>query len=286
MKIIQSIEETRRIVGQARREGQTVGLVPTMGALHEGHFSLIRRCREECDYSVVSIYVNPAQFGPGEDLKTYPRTFEADCDACREMGLDLLFAPSNREMYPRENLTWIQVEKISEHLCGASRPGFFRGVGTIVTKLFNIICPNIAYFGQKDAQQLAVIRRMVTDLNMPVEIRGCPTIREADGLALSSRNQYLTARQRQQALCLSKALNHAAKLIGNGQTNPEMITKAMEKIVREQPEAKIDYISIVDKDLLHPLPEIDQPVLIAMAVLLGSARLIDNIIVDPAQKKS
>ncbi len=284
MIIADTISQTRKAVAQARDECKTIGLVPTMGALHEGHFSIIRRCREECSFAVVSIFVNPTQFAPDEDLDKYPGNFEADCRACRDLGVDLIFAPTAAEIYPRENLTWINVEKITDHLCGTSRPDHFRGVCTIVAKLFNIIQPDIAWFGQKDAQQLAVIRRMVADLNMPVEVRSCPTVRETGGLAPSSRNNYLNPGQRSRGLCLNQALSRAREMVTDGTTDTNTIIEAMRLIIEKQPDAHIDYISIVDNDLLQPIAEIDRPVLIALAVRIGPARLIDNIIVEPPAK--
>ncbi len=284
MIITDTINQTRETVAHARGDGKTIGLVPTMGALHEGHFSLIRRCRAECDFAVVSIFVNPTQFAPDEDLDKYPGNFEADCRACRDLGVDLIFAPPAAEIYPRKNLTWINVEKITDHLCGTSRPDHFRGVCTIVAKLFNIIQPDIAWFGQKDAQQLAVIRRMVADLNMPVDVRSCPTVRETNGLAISSRNDYLNPEQRRQGLCLNQALSHARELVADGTTDTNIIIEAMRVIIEKQPDAHIDYISIVDNDLLQPIAEIDRPALIALAVRIGPARLIDNIIVEPPAK--
>jgi len=284
MIITDTINQTREIIVQARRDGKTIGIVPTMGALHEGHFSLIRRCRAECSFAAVSIFVNPTQFAPDEDLDKYPHNFEADYRACRDLGVDLIFAPATTEMYPRKNLTWINVEKITNHLCGTSRPNHFRGVCTIVAKLFNIIQPDIAWFGQKDAQQLVVIRRMVADLNMPVDIRSCPTVRETDGLAISSRNDYLNSDQRRQGLCLNQALCRAREMVIDGTTDANIIIEAMRLIIEKQPDASIDYISIVDNDLLQPIAEIDRPALIALAVRIGPARLIDNIIVEPPAK--
>ena len=286
MEITKTIAHTREFIAQARAVGNTIGLAPTMGALHEGHLSLVRYCQKECDFTVVSIFVNPTQFGPGEDFESYPRSFEADCAACRDLGVDLIFAPSAEEMYPRENFTWVDVDRISTHLCGVSRPGFFRGVCTVVAKLFNVIEPDVAYFGEKDAQQLAVITRMVADLNLPIEIRGCPIVRESDGLAMSSRNKYLDSEQRRQAVCLFQTLQHARQMIENGQTDSSVLINAMKAIIEKQPQARIDYISIVDRDLMQPLAKIDRPVRIALAVHLGPARLIDNIAVDPPIKKT
>jgi len=285
MIISDTIAQTRRFIAAARAAGQTIGCVPTMGSLHQGHLSLIRRCRDECDFVVVTLFVNPTQFAPDEDLENYPRPFEADTKMCRDIGVDLIFAPDDRQMYPEENLTWVNVEKISGTLCGATRPHHFRGVCTVVAKLFHIVTPDIAYFGQKDAQQLTIIRRMVADLNFPVEIRSCPTDRDKDGLALSSRNQYLTAQERPQAACLYHALNLARDLIASGAQNPAAIIAALTKIIEKSSLARIDYISIVDNQLLQPVEQIDRPVLVALAVHFGSARLIDNIVVEPPASK-
>jgi len=281
MKVCNTIRQTREFLRAIHEGGKILGLVPTMGALHEGHLSLIRRCRAECDLAAVSIFVNPTQFGPSEDLDSYPRTLDADSEHCRRLGVDLIFAPTDKEMYPSANLTWINLDKLTEHLCGAARPLHFRGVCTVLAKLFNIIRPDIAYFGQKDAQQLAVLRRMVADLNVPVEIRTCPTIREPDGLALSSRNQYLTADQRRQATCLHRALSWAREMIAAGQTDSAPLIQTMQEIIAASPDVRIDYISIVDNDLLQPLSRVDRPALIALAVFFGNVRLIDNIDITP-----
>ncbi len=281
MNVARTIEHARECVANARRKNNTIGLVPTMGALHDGHFSLIRQCRAECGYAVVSIFVNPTQFGPNEDLSTYPRTFNKDKQACEELGVDLIFAPETEEIYPFDPLTRITVKKLTDHLCGTTRKTHFPGVCLVVAKLFNIIQPDAAYFGQKDAQQLAVISRMVQDLNFPVEIRPCPTIREPDGLARSSRNKYLSPKERRQATCLSRALQTAKDMIRAGQIGSSKIIAAMTEIVRVEPDAVIDYISIVDMELLQPVARVDRPVLIALAVRFDSARLIDNIIIDP-----
>lgn len=284
MIIAKTIAQARSFLTPHRRAGRRIGFVPTMGALHEGHVSLIRRCKEECDVTVVSIFVNPTQFGPNEDLSKYPRPFEKDSWACQQAGTELIFAPEPAEMYQPQTLTWVTVDKLTEHLCGASRPGHFRGVCTVVNKLFNIVQPDVAYFGQKDAQQLAILRRMTEELYLPVEIRPCPTVREADGLAMSSRNQYLNPQERLQALCLWKSLQKARELFENGQKNSKMIVSAMRQIIGEVPAAKIDYISIVDNELLQTIDTIDRAALIALAVFVGSTRLIDNIVVDPASK--
>ncbi|MBN1436443.1 MAG: pantoate--beta-alanine ligase [Sedimentisphaerales bacterium] len=282
MQICKTISETRAAIAQARQAGQTIGFVPTMGALHQGHFSLVSQSCAQCDFTVVSIFVNPTQFGPNEDLNAYPRTFDADCQGCQKLGADLIFAPSAAEMYPKPNLTWINVEKLTEHLCGTSRPTHFRGVCTVVAKLLNIVQPDRAYFGQKDAQQLAVIQRMVADLNFPTTIVPCATVREEDGLAMSSRNAYLSHEQRRLAPVLYQTLQNAAELIKQGNTNATDIIAAMTEKITTQTPGQIDYISIVDKELLHPVATIEAPVLIALAVRIGKARLIDNIVVDPS----
>ncbi len=284
MLITNEIKNTREIISQIKAARKTIGLVPTMGALHEGHLSLIRTCRQQCDYAVVSIFVNPNQFGPTEDLAKYPRPFEQDCRLCRENGVDLLFTPTAEEMYPQKQAIWVDVETLGEHLCGASRPGHFRGVCTVVAKLFHIITPDIACFGQKDAQQLAIIKRMVCDLNMNLKICTCPTIREPDGLARSSRNKYLDPQQRQQAVCLWQALAQAGEMVTAGQKDAQAIIAVMKKVIERQPQARIDYISIVDNELLRPVVRLDHPCLIALAVYIGPIRLIDNIIVDPLIK--
>jgi pantoate--beta-alanine ligase len=279
MKIAHTIEETRRAVDDARRQGRTVGLVPTMGALHEGHASLIEQARVECGFVVVSIFVNPTQFGPNEDFEKYPRTLEADAALCQSKGADLVFAPSAPEMYPRPQLAWVDVSELTDSLCGASRPGHFRGVTTVCTKLFGIVRPDIAFFGQKDAQQALVIRRMVRDLNLPLEIRVCPIVRAADGLALSSRNKYLTGPQRQQALCLCKALNLCRQKVIEGVRNSRDLIADMQAVI-ESHGGRIDYVSIVDTETLKTLEVIEQTALVALAVYVGSVRLIDNFRID------
>lgn len=281
MVIIKTISQAREHIADVRHQGKHIGLVPTMGALHPGHFALIERARRRCEYVVVSIFVNPAQFGPAEDIAKYPRTFDEDCGNCERLGVEMIFAPDNEQMYPTDQLSWVSVERLGDRLCGESRPGHFRGVCTVVAKLFNIIQPDSAYFGQKDAQQLAIIERMVAELNWPIEIHRCPTVREPDGLAISSRNRYLTDGQRREALVLNESLQLAKRLIAGGQRDSQSVIEAIKAVIAGQPSARIDYISIVDKDLLQPLEEIDRPALIAMAVRIGPARLIDNILVDP-----
>ena len=279
MEIVHTIEHIRNSVRQARIEDKTIGLVPTMGSLHAGHGSLIEAAVSECDFVVVSIFVNPTQFGPGEDLDKYPRTLETDCTCCEKLGADVIFAPSTDEMYPFEQLTWVDMEKLTDGLCGANRPGHFKGVATVCTKLFNIVQADIAYFGQKDAQQVAVIRRMVQDLNIPLEIHVCPIIREQDGLAMSSRNRYLSAEERKRALCLYKALTACDEAVAAGQRDGNTLIDIMKAII-EQDQGQIDYVSIVGTETLEPLDRIDLKALVALAVHMGSTRLIDNIMID------
>jgi len=279
MEVVHTIEDVRKSVRQARIEGRTIGLVPTMGALHAGHGSLIEAAVAECDFVVVSIFVNPTQFGPGEDLDTYPRTLDTDAAFCDKLGTDLIFAPSADEMYPSEPLTWVEVQKLTDGLCGANRPGHFKGVTTVCSKLFNIVGADMAFFGQKDAQQAAVIRRMVRDLNLPLQIRICPIVREPDGLAMSSRNQYLSAEERKRALCLHKALTACREQIAAGQRDGNTLIEIMKAII-EQDQGQIDYISIADAETLDPLETITGGVLVALAIHIGPTRLIDNILID------
>jgi pantoate--beta-alanine ligase len=280
MEVAKTIQEMRNMVRAARNEGRRVGLVPTMGALHIGHISLIEAAVKDCDFVVVSIFVNPTQFGPGEDFEKYPRPLQADLEICRKAQVDVVFAPEPEQMYPTENLTWVTVEKLTGSLCGRSRPGHFRGVTTVCTKLFNVVTPDFAYFGQKDAQQAIVIKRMVADLNMPLEIIICPTVREANGLAVSSRNQYLSAQQRKDAANIYKSLQTCRKSIEAGTTETHKIIAEMQKILQQIPSAQIEYISIVDAETLESVDKIAGKVLAAVAVKVGPARLIDNILVD------
>jgi len=279
-----TIDEIRAWVRRTRAAGKSVGFVPTMGALHIGHVSLIQAAAERCDYVVVSIFVNPTQFGPGEDFEKYPRPVEQDLAICAQHGVDAVFAPSPREMYPRENLTWVTVEKISEPLCGRLRPGHFRGVATVCTKLFNIVGADLAFFGQKDAQQVAVIQRMVADLNMPLEMVVCPTVREPDGLAVSSRNQYLSPQERREATVIYRSLQRSADLIRTGETAVARITEQMREVLGQVPALQVEYVSIVDAASLEDLTQIRGRVLVAVAGRLGSTRLIDNIVVDATTK--
>ena len=284
MKVAKTIESVRHLVKNARKAGGKVGFVPTMGALHTGHISLIETAKKKCDFVVVSIFVNPTQFGPGEDFNRYPRPIKADLNICKKAGVDVVFVPSVRQMYPAENFTWMAVEKLTEPLCGRFRPGHFRGVTTVCAKLFNIVAPDVAYFGQKDAQQAIVIKRMVADLNMPLKIVVCPTIREPNGLALSSRNQYLTERQKKDAANIYKSLRTCRKLIEAGTTDTRQIIAEMQKILQRIPSAEIEYISIADAETLESIEKISGKVLAAVAVRIGTTRLIDNIVIDISRK--
>ena len=284
MKIARTIKSVRNNVAAARSKGKKIGLVPTMGAFHIGHISLIEAAVKKCDFVVVSIFVNPTQFGPGEDFKKYPRTFNTDLEICRKAGVDVVFAPTTKQMYPEENLTWVNVEKLTDSLCGQSRPEHFRGVATVCAKLFNIVAPDIAFFGRKDAQQAIVIKRMVADLNMPLKIVVCPTVRQPDGLAVSSRNQYLTEQQKKDATCIYKSLQKCREMIDAGITDPRKIITQMRKILSRKPSIKIEYTSIVDAETLQTIDRITGKVLVAVAVRIGPARLIDNILVDSAKR--
>jgi pantoate--beta-alanine ligase len=274
MQVVGLISEIRALRQQL---GGTVGFVPTMGYLHKGHLALIKQARIENPHVIVSIYVNPTQFGSGEDFGTYPRELNHDMELLREEGADIVFVPSDNEMYPPEFYTWVDVEKITERLEGASRPGHFRGVSTVVAKLFNIVHPSRAYFGQKDAQQVVVIKRMVTDLNLGIDIVVVPTVREEDGLAMSSRNIYLNPRERQAATILFKALDLARQLRRNGENDANKLRKQMTSLIKKEPLAQIGYVSIADTETLEELNLIDGPALASLAVLIGKTRLIDNI---------
>ncbi len=280
MEVAKTIEEVRGLMSNARSKGSKIGLVPTMGSLHVGHISLIEAAVKDCDFVVVSIFVNPTQFGPGEDFEKYPRPLEADLKICRKARIDVVFAPEPEQMYPTENVTWVTVEKLTEPLCGRSRPGHFRGVTTVCAKLFNIVAPDAAYFGWKDGQQAIVIKRMVADLNMPLEIVICPTVREPNGLAVSSRNQYLTAQQKKDAANIYKSLQTCRRLIETGTTETHQIIAEMQKILQRIPSGQIEYVSVVDAETLESTEKIAGKVLAAVAVRLGPARLIDNILVD------
>ena len=285
MQIVATVEEVREQVKAWRKEGLRVGLVPTMGYLHEGHKSLIDKAVEENDRVVVSVFVNPIQFGPNEDLATYPRDLERDAALCEKAGANLIFHPEPENMYFDDFCTYIDMDGLTKGLCGKTRPTHFRGVCTVVGKLFNIVQPDRAYFGQKDAQQLAVIRRMVRDLNFNLEIVGCPIIREEDGLAKSSRNTYLSTEERQAATILHKGLLKGAELIRNGERDADAIKMVIRKTIESEPLAKIDYVEIVDFDCIEEIASLTGTVLIAFAVYIGKTRLIDNIIYDVADTK-
>ena len=280
MKIAYTVEDVKSQVRQWKKEGLTVGLVPTMGYLHEGHESLIKRAVAENDRVVVSVFLNPTQFAPNEDLASYPRDFEADTKLCEDAGAALVFHPEPSEMYAEDACTFVDMTAVTKELCGKSRPIHFRGVCTVVNKLMNISMADRAYFGQKDAQQLAVIRRMVRDLNMNVEVVGCPIIREADGLAKSSRNTYLSEEERKAGLVLSQAVKLGQKLVAEGEKSAAAVTGAMSELISAEPLAKIDYVSMVSWDSIEPVETIEGPVLVAMAVYIGKTRLIDNFIYE------
>ena len=284
MEIVKTIGAIRELVKSARAQGKRIGFVPTMGALHIGHISLIETAVKECDFVVVSIFVNPTQFGPGEDFKKYPRPFETDVEICKKAGVDVVFAPEPAALYPEENLTWVNVEKLTEPLCGRFRPGHFRGVATVCAKLFNIVAPDAAYFGQKDGQQALVIKRMVADLNMPIEIVICPTVREPNGLAVSSRNKYLTEQQRKDAACIYQSLKKCQQLIEAGITDTGEIITKMREILSQPSSIEIQYVSIVDAETLQNVDKIGGKILAAVAVKIGRARLVDNILVDSGRK--
>ncbi|MBN1283583.1 MAG: pantoate--beta-alanine ligase [Proteobacteria bacterium] len=276
MKIFETADEIRSWSRAEKARGHGVAFVPTMGALHEGHLSLMREGKRRAEALAVSIYVNPAQFGPGEDLARYPRDLEGDLQKCRSVGAHALFAPSDREMYPDGFQSYVSVEDVSKDLCGASRPTHFRGVATVVAKLFNMVEPDVALFGEKDFQQLAVIRRMVKDLGYPVEIVGCPTVRDPDGLAMSSRNRYLSPAERSSALSLNRSLGAAREMVDAGERDPEKVLAKVRAIIEAEPDTRIDYAKIVDAGTMKDLDEIRRPALVALAVFVGSTRLIDN----------
>lgn len=279
MQVVKTISEVREIVSSWRKEGLSVGLVPTMGFLHEGHQSLIEKSVSQNDRTVVSVFVNPIQFGPNEDLEAYPRDLEHDKTLVEKAGGDLIFHPEPSEMYPGHFTSFIDTTETTELLCGAVRPIHFRGVCTVVGKLFNIVCPDRAYFGQKDAQQLATIRRFVRDLNFPVEIIPCPIIREEDGLAKSSRNTYLSPEERQAALILSKSLRLGKEAIENGEDNPQRVINIIKENLSTEPLARIDYVEIVDFENIQRVEKIEGETLVAIAVYIGKTRLIDNFII-------
>lgn len=281
IKIISAPKEMQAFADQARQNGRTIAFVPTMGFLHDGHLSLIRKASRNGDDVVVSIFVNPAQFGPGEDLATYPRAFSRDCELAEKAGATVVFSPAEEDLYGDGYQTYVTLERLPFHLCGLSRPVFFRGVATVVSKLFNLVKPHVAVFGEKDYQQLLVVRRMVQDLNFDIRIIGGPIIREADGLAMSSRNSYLTTDERRRALCLFEALTTAQKMIDGGTTDTEELINAAREQISRHPDAVIDYIEIFDPETLENVASVDRPVRMALAVKIGKTRLIDNTQLNP-----
>jgi len=286
VKICHTIDEMRSASRAARQNGRQLGFVPTMGALHAGHISLVRAARQRCDAVAVSIFVNPTQFGPKEDFSKYPRTFERDRELLEAEGVAILFAPSTEEMYPPGATTFVTVEGLSDKLCGRSRPGHFRGVATVVAKLFNIVEPDLAFFGQKDSAQAVIIRRMVRDLAFDVEIVVCPIVREPDGLALSSRNAYLDPRQRKQATVLYRSLMRVQSLADRGESSSTRLIAAARDVFQEEPEVRLDYFEIVDRDTLDPVADISQGALVAVAAFVGGTRLIDNIVLPGNSRES
>ncbi len=278
MKICKTIDEMRAASRAAHREAKRLGFVPTMGALHEGHLSLVRAAKAKCDVVAVSIFVNPLQFGPTEDLAKYPRTFERDRALLEGAAVDILFAPAPEEMYPAGAVTYVTVEGLSEKLCGRSRPGHFRGVTTVVAKLFHIVEPDLAFFGQKDAAQATIIRRMVQDLNLPVEIVVCPIVREPDGLAMSSRNAYLSPQGRKSALVLQRSLTEVKSRFDQGERNAANLIEAGKQVLAQEPAVRLDYLEIVDPNTLDPMQQLTSSALVAVAAVVGNTRLIDNIL--------
>ena len=279
MKLIETIDAMRRQCEELRLSGKTIALVPTMGFFHEGHLELMRVGRRLADILAISIFVNPTQFGPSEDFQAYPRDMEGDLAGARDVGVDLVFAPSVQEMYPDDHQTKISVERVTKHLCGLSRPGHFDGVTTVVAKLFNIAKPNLALFGEKDYQQLTAVKRMVKDLDMDIQIIGVPTVREPDGLAMSSRNTYLNPEERKSALCIKKSLDLAREMFGQGEKDAQRIKEAVENLILSYPLNEIDYINICDPMSLEDVARIKEKALLALAVRVGKARLIDNCLI-------
>jgi pantoate--beta-alanine ligase len=280
VELADSIAALRARLAPLRREGKAIGLVPTMGALHAGHVELIRRARRECDCVVVSIFVNPIQFDRKDDFERYPRPVADDMRVCEQEGVDVVFAPNAGEMYPRRQRSFVEVEALTDHLCGKFRPGHFRGAATVVAKLFHIVEPQRAYFGEKDAQQLAVIRRMAVDLNMPLSIVEVPTVRENDGLAVSSRNVYLDAEQRRSAAALYQSLTAARELVAQGEREAAAIKRGGLEVLARQPAVRVEYFEVVDSDEMQPVERVEGPVRVAAAVWVGSTRLIDNVLVE------
>jgi pantoate--beta-alanine ligase len=281
MKLLPTVSEMHAASYQTRGSGKRLGLVPTMGALHEGHLSLVRRARQTCGSVAVSIFVNPTQFGPNEDFTRYPRDLQRDLALLEREGVDFVFAPPVEELYPGPTITWVTVEGMSDRLCGKSRPGHFRGVTTVVSKLFHIVGPDVAFFGQKDAAQAAIIRRMVRDLNIPVAVEVCPIVREPDGLAMSSRNSYLNGDERQSAVVLYRSLRRVEKMFNQGERNSTALIRAGQDEFSHQPAVRPDYFEIVDPDTLEAIANVNRKALVAVAALVGKTRLIDNILIGP-----
>jgi pantoate--beta-alanine ligase len=286
MRIVTKIAELRQFVGKAREAGESIGLVPTMGYFHEGHLSLMRQAKAENDRIIVSLFVNPIQFGPQEDFAVYPRDLERDREMAAATGADWLFVPEAGEMYPEDYQTYVEVTRVSQGLCGASRPGHFRGVATVVLKLFNIAQADRAYFGEKDAQQLRVIQKMAADLNLTVQVIGCPIVREADGLALSSRNLYLAPKERQAALVLVRTLREAGKLIAGGERDSRSLKEQLLGLIAAEPLARLDYLEILTSRDLQPVSQLKGEILIALAVKIGRTRLIDNMVYQIASEEN
>ena len=280
-QVVTCVDQLRSILQAVRRGGRRIGLVPTMGALHEGHLSLVRASKAGCDFTVVSIFVNRSQFGPSEDFDDYPRTFDSDLAALAGCEVELVFVPTEAEVYRDGHATWVEVGSVAEPLEGQCRPGFFRGVATIVLKLFNMVGADVAYFGAKDYQQAAVIRRMVEDLDVPIEVEVCPIVRDADGLAMSSRNAYLSADARRRCLVLSRSLRLAAELVAQGERSTKTIAEQMRRVITTADDARIDYVALVDADTLEPVDEICGRTVAALAVHIENTRLIDNCVLEP-----
>jgi pantoate--beta-alanine ligase len=281
METVHTVSWMKQIARDARAQGRILGFVPTMGALHDGHFSLVSEARKQCAPVVVSIFVNPKQFGPSEDLQKYPRQMEKDRAALEALGVDYLFAPSPEEMYPAGFRTYVNVDGLSDRLEGRSRPGHFRGVATVVLKLFEIVQPSFAYFGRKDAQQLRILRQMATDLDLDVQIVSCPIVREPDGLALSSRNSYLSPADRRAALALSGSLDAVRKAVASGERNPANLLAALHRVIEAEPSVKLDYAEIVDADSFEPAAGLHRACYVLLAARVGSTRLIDNALIEP-----
>ncbi len=278
MRICKTIDDMRAASREVRRQGKTLGFVPTMGALHGGHLSLVHAAKAKSGVVAVSIFVNPLQFGPTEDLAKYPRTFDSDRELLEKEAVEILFAPTPEEMYPAGAITYVTVEGLSERLCGKSRPGHFRGVATVVAKLFHIVEPDLAFFGQKDAAQATIIRRMVRDLNLPIEIVVCPIVREPDGLAMSSRNAYLSPQERNSALVLNRSLTEVKNRFDQGERNAAKLIAAGKQILTQEPRVRLDYLEIVDPDMLDPAKNLSGRALVAVSAVVGNTRLIDNIL--------